>query len=115
MSKHKLIIALVVAAVSLGGWATLRNVDAPPATAPGTSGFIATTGDPDAPGAAAGLDDGSFDSSGEGLVSEPSPVPGGGVMVDLKGRFRNTATATLADSDSVVVDCLPDSAHGGGR
>ncbi|MBE0567194.1 MAG: hypothetical protein IH621_14635 [Krumholzibacteria bacterium] len=115
MAKHKLIIALVVVAVSLGGWATLRDGDSPPAPAPGTSGFLATTGDPDAPDATKGLIGDVTSTSHEGLVSEPSPVPGGGVMIDLQGRFRNTATAALADSDSVVVQCLPDTATGGGR
>lgn len=123
MSKHKLIIALVVVAVSLGGWATLRNDGPPPAIdpaattapAPGTSGYLATTGDPDDPAVAKGLAGEATSTSGEGLVSEPSPVPGGGVMMDLQGRFRSTATAALADSDSVVVECLPDTAAGGGR
>jgi hypothetical protein len=36
-------------------------------------------------------------------------------MIDLQGRFRSTATAALADRDSVVVECLPDTATGGGR
>ncbi|MFO7610572.1 MAG: hypothetical protein R6X35_15525, partial [Candidatus Krumholzibacteriia bacterium] len=113
---------LVVVAVSLGGWATLRDAGPPPAAdraatapAPGTSGFLATTGDPDDPAAAKGLAGDATATSGEGLVSEPSPVPGGGVMMDLQGRFRSTATAALADSDSVVVECLPDTAQGGGR
>lgn len=115
MAKHKLIIALAVVAVSLAGWATLRDGSTPPAPAPGTSGLIATTGDPDDPAAAKGLGADATSTSHEGLVSEPSPVPGGGVMIDLQGRFRNAATAALADSDSVVVECLPDTATGGGR
>lgn len=28
-------------------------------------------------------------TSSEGLVEEKSPVPGGGVMIDLKGRFQS--------------------------
>ncbi|MFO7608801.1 MAG: hypothetical protein R6X35_06325 [Candidatus Krumholzibacteriia bacterium] len=122
MAKPKLILALVVVAVSLGGWATLRDGGTPPAAdraatapAPGPAGFLATTGDPDDPAAAKGLTTDATATSGEGLVSEPSPVPGGGVMIDLQGRFRSTATAALADSDSVVVECLPGTAQGGGR
>ena len=114
MPKHKLIIAAVIVALSLGGWATLRNSDAPPAPA-GTAGFIATTGDPDDPNAVKGLDSGVYNTSTEGLEIEPSPTPGGGLMMDLQGRFQNAATATVADSDSVVVECLPDTVHGGDR
>lgn len=44
-----------------------------------------------APGAA-------YSTSDEGLVETPSPVPGGGVMIDLQGRFRGPLTATL-DAD----------------
>ena len=44
-----------------------------------------------APGAA-------FSTSSEGLVETPSPVPGGGVMMRLQGRFRSPSTATL-DAD----------------
>lgn len=114
MPKHKLIIAAVIVALTLGGWATLRNSDAPPEPA-GTAGFIATTGDPNDPDAVKGLDGGSFNMSTEGLVVEPSPTPGGGMMMDLQGRFQNAATATVADSDSIVVECLPDTVHGGSR
>lgn len=114
MPKHKLIIAAVIVALSLGGWATLRNSDTPPEPT-GTAGFIATTGDPDDPHAVKGLDGRSFNTSTEGLVVEPSPTPGQGQMMDLQGRFQHAATATVADSDSVVVECLPDTVHGGGR
>ena len=40
----------------------------------------------------------AYSTSHEGLVETPSPVPGGGVMVDLQGRFRNPMTAML-DAD----------------
>ena len=51
---------------------------------------------------------GVANTSAEGLVEEPSPVPGGGVMVDLQGRFQNAAIVT-GDTDSVKVECVPDS------
>ena len=40
----------------------------------------------------------AYSTSHEGLVETPSPVPGGGVMVDLQGRFRNPMTLML-DAD----------------
>ncbi len=40
----------------------------------------------------------AYSTSHEGLVETPSPVPGGGVMVDLQGRFRNPVTLML-DAD----------------
>jgi hypothetical protein len=53
-----------------------------------------------------GLGD-ATNQSNEGLVEEDSPVPGGGKMADLQGRFQNTAVVT-ADSDSVHVQCVPE-------
>ena len=124
MAKPKLIIGLAIVAVALGGWSALRHGEAETgpepgtvaAPAPGAAGLIATTGDGDPAAAAKALaGDPALDTSPEGLVEEPSPVPGGGVMIDLQGRFQNRATATASDSDSVVIDCAPDSAPGGGR
>jgi hypothetical protein len=43
----------------------------------------------------------AFSTSHEGLVEEESPVPGGGVMVDLQGRFQSPLMVTL-DSDGGV-------------
>jgi hypothetical protein len=37
----------------------------------------------------------AFSTSHEGLVETSSPGPGGGVMVDLEGRFRSPLTATV--------------------
>jgi hypothetical protein len=34
-------------------------------------------------------------TSPQGLEEKPSPVPGGGTMVDLKGHFRSPLTATI--------------------
>jgi hypothetical protein len=36
----------------------------------------------------------SFSTSHKGLVETPSPTPGGGTMVDLRGRFRSPLIAT---------------------
>lgn len=115
MRRHKLLSALVIVAVCVGGWATLHHDEAPLEQAPpGTAGFIATTGDPNAPDAAKDLGV-AANTSSAGLVEVPSDVPGGGTVVDLQGRFRSSMAVTVVDSDSTVVVCSPDSAPGGGR
>lgn len=45
--------------------------------------------------------------SSEGLVEQPSPIEGGGIMVDLQGRFRNTSVATINADGTVAAPCLP--------
>jgi hypothetical protein len=47
----------------------------------------------------------AFSTSHQGLVEQAAP--GGGVTVDLKGRFRSAATATLGTDGKPVVDCVP--------
>jgi len=37
----------------------------------------------------------SLDASSETLHEQPSPVPGGGTMIDLKGHFQNPIKATV--------------------
>jgi len=51
----------------------------------------------------------------EGLVEKPSEIPGGGVTVDLEGRFQNSVTAVVDSTDSLHIECGPDSSHAGGR
>jgi hypothetical protein len=67
------------------------------------------TGKPTTPPAGTELDGlgGAINQSGEGLVEEDSPVPGGGKMADLQGRFQH-ATVVKSDSDSVHVECVPE-------
>jgi hypothetical protein len=77
---------------------------------PATGEPVVSSGQSVAGGAAASLGD-ALSTSSEGLVEQESPVPGGGVMVDLQGRFRNTAVATVSDSGDVTTDCLPGSPH----
>ena len=45
-------------------------------------------------------------TSSDGLVEEPSPVAGGGVMVNLRGRFQSRSVATIGEDGRVVVECL---------
>jgi hypothetical protein len=49
----------------------------------------------------------AFSTSDEGLVAVPSPVPGGGVMVDLQGRFRSPLTATVGADGKVRMQHVP--------
>ena len=43
----------------------------------------------------------ALSTSHQGLVEVPSPVPGGGVMVDLQGRFQSPLFVTI-DADGKV-------------
>lgn len=46
----------------------------------------------------------TLSTSVEGLEEEPSPVPGGGMMIDLKGRFSKPLSATVEDSDKPKIE-----------
>ncbi len=48
--------------------------------------------------------DPAFSTSHSGLVERPAP--GGGVMVDLQGRFRSAATATVGPDGTPHVNCV---------
>ncbi len=47
----------------------------------------------------------AFSTSHAGLVEETAP--GGGVMINLQGRFRSAATATVGTDGKATVDCVP--------
>jgi hypothetical protein len=49
------------------------------------------------------------------LVAVPSPTPGGGLMVDLRGRFQQVMKATMGPDGSPQVYCEPKDAAGEGR
>jgi hypothetical protein len=51
--------------------------------------------------------DDTLSTSSEGLVETPSPVPGGGVMVDLQGRFRSPLIATQDAEGKITIQHLP--------
>lgn len=42
-------------------------------------------------------------SPAEKMEEESSPVPGGGIMVDLKGRFQNPLSATIEDNGKTKI------------
>jgi len=45
----------------------------------------------------------AFSTSHDEFVEIPSPVPGGGTMVDLKGRFRSPLTSTIDSNGKVNI------------
>ncbi|MCW5550839.1 MAG: hypothetical protein KIS67_01605 [Verrucomicrobiae bacterium] len=47
----------------------------------------------------------ALSTSSEGLRELPVPIPGGGVMVDLQGRFRSLVTATVNADGTVGLNC----------
>lgn len=49
--------------------------------------------------------DPAFSTSHAGLVEKAAP--GGGVMIDLQGRFRSAATATVGANGQAHTDCVP--------
>jgi hypothetical protein len=49
----------------------------------------------------------SFSRSHEGLTAVHSDVPGGGIRLDLQGRFRSHFIATKDADGKVSIHCLP--------
>jgi hypothetical protein len=45
--------------------------------------------------------------SSEGLVQEKSRVPGGGITVNLQGRFQNAMTMKVNADGTVSAPCVP--------
>ena len=52
----------------------------------------------------------SINTSSEGLVQVASPAPGGGVMIDLQGRFQSTAAAKVDANGKLDAPCLTNEA-----
>jgi hypothetical protein len=59
---------------------------------------------------AVSIDD-EMNFSPEGLEERPSAVEGGGIVVDLRGRFHNTSVATINGDGTVSAPCLSASAE----
>ncbi len=49
----------------------------------------------------------AFSTSDEGLVETLSPEPGGGVMVDLEGRFQSPLTITRDSDGNITIEHAP--------
>ena len=59
--------------------------------------------DPPAGSAASQSEAAAFSTSHAGLRERPSPVPGGGMMVDLQGRFRSPLVATRGADGKLTI------------
>jgi hypothetical protein len=55
----------------------------------------------------------ALSTSSEGLVETPSPMPDGGVMVDLQGRFRSPLIATQDAEGKITIQHLPSGSSAG--
>jgi len=127
MKRNALILILAGSAVALAAW-QLAPVDSS-GTAPGASAAVKTAAPTVAPVAAAGYVV-HFDANGR-IVDEVTPeaaaefntelnqmintsqeglieraIAGGGVMVNLEGRFESAMAATTDASGNVTVPCL---------
>lgn len=49
----------------------------------------------------------AFSTSSEGLVETPSPVPGGGIILDLQGRFHSPLVATKKADGKISIEHSP--------
>jgi hypothetical protein len=99
--------------VLVGRIAVAGDASAPPAAAPGMRVYIdPKTGEPTTPppGAAVEAAPAVQQRSGEGLVEET--LPGGGVKVDLQGRFKTPLVVTVGPDGRARVGHAP-SSNGG--
>ncbi len=49
----------------------------------------------------------AYSTSHDGLVETPSKTPGGGIMIDLQGRFRNPLTAKQERNGNLIIQHQP--------
>lgn len=126
---HRHAAALAVLAIALAGAGRAYAEDAASSgAAAGAAGGDAawrvyrdpTTGRMQAPPAGAAVGAGSPSGTATAqstapLTERPSDVPGGGVLVDLHGRFDSAAVAHRAPSGAATVDCVQSSDGGAVR
>ena len=77
------------------------------ASAPLTPPGVALSSPPGLDAQASTTSQEAYSTSHEGLVETPSPVPGGGVMVDLQGRFLSPLTATVGADGKIEMRHAP--------
>ena len=46
----------------------------------------------------------AYNTSHEELEEQPSPVPDGGMMIDLKGHFQSPLTATIDSNGDITIE-----------
>jgi hypothetical protein len=57
----------------------------------------------------------ALSTSHQGLVEVPSPVPGGGVKVDLQGRFQSPLVVTIDPEGKIKTQHLGEPPEAGGK
>lgn len=67
------------------------------------TGALTKEAPPTAPLSLSPAEQNAFSTSHQGLVETPSPVPGGGVMIDLQGRFQHPLSATIDDAGKLTI------------
>ena len=107
--RHTVLLAAILALPVVAGGERIPSAS-PPAQTPAfsqgqvlildASGKI-SPGTPQMTDLRAGLGD-ALSTSSEGLVEEKSPVPGGGTMVNLQGRFQNAMTIEQGAKGNVI-------------
>jgi hypothetical protein len=70
------------------------------------TGALTKDAAPTAPLSLSPAEQNAFSTSHQGLVETPSPVPGGGVMIDLQGRFQHPLSATIDDAGKLTIHHL---------
>ena len=56
------------------------------------------------PAASESIQPSALSISAETMEEESSPVPGGGVMIDLKGRFQSPVSATVEGNGETTIE-----------
>jgi hypothetical protein len=67
------------------------------------TGALTKDAPPTAPLSLSPAEQNAFSTSHQGLVETPSPVPGGGVMIHLQGRFQHPLSATIDDAGKLTI------------
>jgi hypothetical protein len=110
LSRTVAVIGFCILTRPIAGFADEPTRSAPNAGAPGRAGswvrIDPQTGNrvPTGPRAAIAADP-AFSTSHQGLLQQPAP--GGGMMIDLQGRFRSAAVAEVGPDGKAHVGCVP--------
>lgn len=68
------------------------------------TGELVSPPEHDVPVDPAPIEASALSKSAEKMEEKSSPVPGGGMMIDLKGRFRSTISATIESNGKTKIE-----------
>lgn len=68
------------------------------------TGELVSPPEQETPAASRSVQPSAFSISPETMEEASSPVPGGGVMIDLKGRFQNPVSATVEGNGTTTIE-----------